>query len=78
MFFRKVKAHPNPTPLVHTTLEKNFSQINLDDKKHISLQITHQDSSNQLRRAHVTQYRWGYYYKSEYRWGYFEGMLQLL
>ena len=38
---------------------------------------THKDSSERLRRCHMTQYHLGWC-KLEYHWGYSEGMLQLL
>ena len=38
---------------------------------------THPDSSNRLRRSHITQYR-SSYCKSQYRWGYYEGTLMLV
>ena len=43
----------------------------------LNVQHTQPDSCDQLRRSHMTQYRWGYS-KLEYRWGHFEGTLQLL
>ena len=38
---------------------------------------THSDSSDRLRRSHITQYRYGYC-KWQYLWGYYEGTLTLL
>ena len=42
-----------------------------------TINTTHPDSSDQLRRAHIAQYCCGYF-KFAYSWGYPEGTLKLL